>query len=1148
MSNSNQNNGNKPNTSNEVPSGTIVPALDGIATPSSTTYPPLGTPPPVSGTIAQPGTGYNENVPFPEYGFYDIKAVKYQVLSTLSSDSGEANIYCVEANNKKYALKVYKFNRHPDHTVLDIIKSISERFGDKSLLVRIFDHGIWKDPQTGYDFDYELMEYCSGGSLASLVLGKTKDEEQFKKIAMQMASAIDFCHRYANLLHRDIKPANFLFSDDTRQRLVLTDFGIAKIMNDNHEVPNVDIGRTIVYVAPEIYNRMSGVDFSIGPSSDYYALGMSLLALWIGEGILTADEKSLFNKKQDESLPYPSSTEMSEHSLSLIKKLTRLVPSRRATFEDIKEWRQGKIIFTENNFYMNNDFKPITFHREKNIIATSPQHLARIMWENQELAKRYLYHDKVKEWFDGMNWNEISVSIHEITEELYPHDQNAGLYATCLLLDENLPLLMDMNAQYDGGSHPLKTPSDIAKELFNNDYKYIQEGKIKSPDHLLWVYLNQRPPAISNKDINRYQSLIAKYGVRQLRQLCYFLDNSLPFRFNINGKDKEFDELKDVFEALNSGEIAPNDICSLDNLDFGTWVRMSDPIRYDSFLDSLNDKADTWTNEDNAWNFIYSIGWDQGYDFLPALADDDQMKSRIVTIEDIALKIADEINSGNIKQGTLSSQVSGQNFVHTRLYHYLHLRKKYNDLITYWIYCTDFQDPEINKRYGPYNKTIGLMKAVSGTIGYFPLKVGNLILKSLNDYQNDEKAVNELIQRDAALRELFTDWLSLQFQENPKADISNRNYYKLTENYLNYLESHVPDSKPALSSKAIGDKIADGKQEYSAAKNKVKGIKLLTTLFCFVPLTIISIAAIAGLLFVDSIIFKEVMVKVGEILGGICAIVVFFSILSDDFNIIGGLIIGAIVYFVVKWICSIATPIVPWLLVGLLVIIMIYFGKSIFKGNGFFLYDQWGDGNTPLDEAEKRAHLAAAFDSKSKLLPNVPDNYPACVYSNSATEVKKTIKPLLIKSLIMLVLTAIVIVGLSWGFYKVSETESHSITQTASKMEEKSHVITDLTGHYTGTFHERKAELVLEMSPQNGKFQLKGTVTIYYSTTMKQNVVGVLDGDLVILNVTKNGKVNNRITYNANYWKDGANKIRISGHYSNLVQNSFHDFDFTKDN
>lgn len=1145
MNDTKNNNGNS--GSDNQPVGTITPAVDPGSQVSGTMAPLSVTMMPLAGTMTPPIDASGDSVPFPDYPTYEIKGTIYQVVSLVSSNSGEANVYCVENKNKKYALKLYHLYRHPDHAILDIIKKVSDQFGDKSLLVRIFDHGIWHDNNTGIDYDYELMEYCSGGSLASLILGKTKDEEQFKKIAMQMACAIDFCHNNANLLHRDIKPANFLFTDETRQRLVLTDFGIAKIMDENHEVPNKDTGRTVVYVAPEIYTRMDNVETTIGMPSDYYSLGMSLLALWIGEGVLTAEERSLINKKQEEALPYPSNKEMSDHSLSLIKKLTRAAPGKRATFEDITKWRKGEVLFIENNFMIDNNFKPITFQRDKNIIATSPQHLARLMWENQELGIRYLYNDQVQKWFDNMDWNEISVSINEIIEDHYPHDRNAGLYACCLLLDKDLPLLMDMDADYEGGKRPLKSASDIARELYYNDNQYINEKKIQQPSHLLWVYLSQRL-GMSEDEIKVHQNKIEKYGVRQLRRLCYVLDNQLPFRVNVNGQNVEYNDFEDVFHALHKGVFNQSNITLLNNTDFTTWVRMRDPMRYDRAMVAIGDLPPTASSEDVAWTIVYSIGWEYGYDFLPAIGDNNnQNKSRLVTIEDAATAIAQEINSGKGGQGTLSSQVDGQNFVNSRLFHYLHLRGKYDKYLELWTTFTDMQDPDNLVRYGSYNRTIGLMKAVAATIGYVPFEVGKLTVKSLDEYQDNKQQVNERLRQDKELQQRFVNWLALQFQENPRADIGNGNYRKLTDMYHNFLLEHAPQSEPAMRSRAAEQKIDSGKHVFSMAKGKVKLIRTLVTLLCFVPLTIICVSAIAGLFFVDSSIFKDVMLKLGEVIGGICAIITFFYVLSDEFNVIGGLIIGAIVFFLVRWLCSILTPIVPWVLVGALILVMIYFGKGIFKGKEFMLYDNWNDGRSlSIGEAENRARLAAAFDSHDKLLGNLPKDYPACVYFNSAHEIRSSIKPLIIKSLVMLLLTALVIVGLSWGYYKAKGFDDHSTTSiTQYESHPESYVMPDLTGHYTGTFHERNSTLDLKMKKNGDEIDLTGTVTIYYSTTMVQKVVGTVKDGMIILNVKKNGKVNERITYNAQFMTDEDDRVRITGHYTNLVQNTNHDFDYT---
>lgn len=1156
------------NATAQNPSATRMPGQN----PSPTTTPKLGQQPgsPVSESIPPPSAnGLNaQNNTFPDYSSYQINGINYVVVSLISSYSGEANVYCIEAGGKKYALKLYKYGRHPDPKVLEQVKKASNKFGDKSLLVRLFDYGSWTDPNTGIVYDYERMEYCSGGSLASMVLSDKGDENQFKIIAMQMANAIYFCHTEANLLHNDIKPANFLFTDESHKRLVLTDFGLAKIMNENHEVPNVDIGRTLIYTSPDIYNRIEGTTFPIGQPSDYYALGMSLMALWMGEGKLTAQESVLNELKRNEKLPYPSNKEMSDHTLSLIKKLTVVVPIKRATYEDIQEWSKGKNIFTEG-FVVDKDFKPIVFHREKNIIATSPQQLAQIMWENKEEALRYLYNDIVEKWFTDRNWNEIAVSIHEITTKLYPsRDKHiAGLYACCLLLDKNLPLLMDKDTPYDGGPRPMVTQADIAKELFDNVDRYANEGKIKEKNHLLWVYLSQRFSYQQNT-IDYFQSAIAEYGVRHICELCYVLDNTVPFRIRLNNSIYKFADFNELFTAIQNRVFNSNNIHILYDNDFVTWLCRKNPLLWDKArknIEYITEKAkksetnigiklEQPNNTDKGWIIAYSIGFDRGYDFKPIMGDN---ISKLVTIEDIALQMAQEINEGKQDASTLNAQVIGRKFVHERLYHYLLVRENkdgvhfYDEFLSYWILCTDLHTPNNDKKYGRYNRSIGVMKAIAATLGNFPLHVGKMTLTSLNDFLKNEKQIQNLAQQNGNRMDRVTDWLALQFQEDPRAKLKDGDYYQLTNRYRLFLKEHLPMSAPAISDSAFEDMLNDDKKSYNKAKGRVKLIRALVILLGFIPLALICLTVGYGLIFAtDSSIFTDIMEKVGVVFGVISAIWAFFVIQKDELNLIGGAIIAAIVFFIIKWLCVKFTPLVPWVLVIVLILMMIYFGKSIFTGTYFGLYDEWNHHmRMPIESSEERGHIAAAFDSRNKLLPNLPSNYPSCVYAVSADIIKSDIKPLVIKSIAMLVLTFLLIAGLTWGYNKTNPSYSAQ-SEYAQQGSGDEIYIPDLSGDYSGIFHERKAKMSLKASEgKDGVVNLTGKVTIYYSETMVQKVAGYMKDGYVVLNVLKkNGKPNQRIIYNAQVETNENDNVRLIGHYSNAQKGTDHDFDFIKNN
>src|SRR5256885_11240908 len=73
------------------------------------------------------------------------------------------------------------------------------------------------------------MEFISGGSLADLIAEGPLAPELVSRLLEQIASALDYAHDLG-IVHRDLKPQNVLV--DQRGNAFLTDFGIAKILNE----------------------------------------------------------------------------------------------------------------------------------------------------------------------------------------------------------------------------------------------------------------------------------------------------------------------------------------------------------------------------------------------------------------------------------------------------------------------------------------------------------------------------------------------------------------------------------------------------------------------------------------------------------------------------------------------------------------------------------------------------------------------------------------------------------------------------------------------------------------------------------------------------------------------------------------------------
>ena len=78
--------------------------------------------------------------------------------------------------------------------------------------------------------------------------------EEVVRIVTAVASALDYAHKQG-LLHRDVKPANIMMTnldDEGEQRILLTDFGIARNVNEISGLTktNMTVG-TVAYCAPE---------------------------------------------------------------------------------------------------------------------------------------------------------------------------------------------------------------------------------------------------------------------------------------------------------------------------------------------------------------------------------------------------------------------------------------------------------------------------------------------------------------------------------------------------------------------------------------------------------------------------------------------------------------------------------------------------------------------------------------------------------------------------------------------------------------------------------------------------------------------------------------------------------------------------------
>src|SRR5690349_8433488 len=126
------------------------------------------------------------------------------------------------------------------------------------------------------------MDYVDGTDAGRLIRESYPGgmpEQDVLEIVTAVADALDFGHE-RRLLHRDVKPENILVaaSDGRRRRVLLTDFGIARRIDDvsNLTDDGVAVG-TISYVAPE---QLMGKP--LDGRADQYALAATTFHLLTG--------------------------------------------------------------------------------------------------------------------------------------------------------------------------------------------------------------------------------------------------------------------------------------------------------------------------------------------------------------------------------------------------------------------------------------------------------------------------------------------------------------------------------------------------------------------------------------------------------------------------------------------------------------------------------------------------------------------------------------------------------------------------------------------------------------------------------------------------------------------------------------------------
>ena len=146
---------------------------------------------------------------------------------------------------------------------------------------------------------YLVMECVVGRSLQQKIdqTGPLKMKE-ILRIGSQIAEGLAAAHKQG-LVHRDIKPANILLENGI-ERVKITDFGLARSVDDAHITRTGEVSGTPQYMSPE-----QALGQHVDHRSDLFSLGCVLYAMCAGRPPFRGDNVAVVVKRICDGTPRP---------------------------------------------------------------------------------------------------------------------------------------------------------------------------------------------------------------------------------------------------------------------------------------------------------------------------------------------------------------------------------------------------------------------------------------------------------------------------------------------------------------------------------------------------------------------------------------------------------------------------------------------------------------------------------------------------------------------------------------------------------------------------------------------------------------------------------------------------------------------------
>ena len=666
-----------------------------------------------------------------------LKGISYRNVSILSDNSGEAQVFLVENNGENYVLKIYYPNFDVNKKILQIIYT----FGFE-MVVKVFDYG--KTYVEGKHRFYELMEYLGGGTLSKYRLNG--DIDKFRRIALQGAAALAYCHQ-CNILHKDVKPSNFFFRDKEHTELVLGDFGISSLLDQDGKAHKTSQARTPIYAAPEMYADVIDGVVEVSPAADFYSLGITLMTLWLGESPMSSNERVMMRQKNEGRIPHIN--ELPERVKMIIQGLTVVNPASRWGYEEVEEWFLGGSpkVDLSSPFLK---YKSFIVDPDHNLVADNIHELIPLLLDNEKLAIGYLYNGRIGSWLESCGNQKLSTIVRDIIVNRYPVDQHAGLMAAVYAMEPTFPY-KDVKGNLCDDVHSLA----ISLLSYRKEYGML----LTNPNDSLFLYLESHTKCNVDRLRSYFTDVTGNDVQVAIMRMTYEIDPEIPLLARHPSST-----LKEIIRSFGWEQLTEDDWQSLTDGRLLSWMYSHEDRMACEGLRILT-KGQPYSKA-LAYKVLYNLDRDAAYDLRNAFTPmqiGEMLRERLINAEVLSGKAFEEEMIDFI-------DMDGRFKYYAQLHGWSEILNEYHR-------CFDMNSDENRDRLGIYDYRTAVYRfcRILGVTPVYQMPDGTIY-----DNGRDVNVQNHAQIRSEIREGSFSQWMSVFYHEDPNADFSENYAYERT--------------------------------------------------------------------------------------------------------------------------------------------------------------------------------------------------------------------------------------------------------------------------------------------------------------------------------------------------------------------------------